>query len=100
MIMEDNSLFIFMKVCEDFVKSSLELRNAATLCDEDPIKQEMIAFVTPEFNKMWAKSEGIKVLLEKDHFADNREFILSEMRDVTLKNRQITAQIQEKLGTL
>tara|TARA_R110000850_G_C9693224_1_gene439236 strand:- start:165 stop:461 length:297 start_codon:yes stop_codon:yes gene_type:complete len=98
--MEDNSLFIFMKVCEDFVKSSLELRNAATLCDEDPIKQEMIAFVTPEFNKMWAKSEGIKVLLEKDHFADNREFILSEMRDVTLKNRQITAQIQEKLGTL
>tara|TARA_R110002124_G_scaffold129975_2_gene291728 strand:- start:120 stop:422 length:303 start_codon:yes stop_codon:yes gene_type:complete len=100
MIMEDNSLFIFMKVCEDFVKSSLELRNAATLCDEDPIKQEMIAFVTPEFNKMWAKSEGIKVLLEKDHFADNREFILSEMRDVTLKNRRITAQIQEKLGTL
>ena len=100
MIMEDNSLFIFMKVCEDFVKSSLEVRNAAALCDEDPIKQEMIAFVTPEFNKMWAKSEGIKVLLEKDHFADNREFILSEMRDVTLKNRRITAQIQEKLGTL
>ena len=100
MIMEDNSLFIFMKVCEDFVKSSLELRNAAALCDEDPIKQEMIAFVTPEFNKMWAKSEGIKVLLEKDHFAENREFILSEMRDVILKNRRISAQIQEKIGAL
>ena len=98
--MEDNSLFIFMKVCEDFVKSSLELRNAAALCDEDPIKQEMIAFVTPEFNKMWAKSEGIKVLLEKDHFAENREFILSEMRDVILKNRRISAQIQEKIGAL
>ena len=57
MIMEDNSLFIFMKVCEDFVKSSLELRNAAALCDEDPIKQEMIAFVTPEFNKRSLRGE-------------------------------------------
>jgi len=100
MIMEDNSLFIFMKVCEDFVKSSLELRNAAALCDDDPIKQEMISFVTPEFNKMWAKSEGIKVLLEKEHFAENREFILSEMRDVTLQNRKIAAKIKDKLGSL
>tara|TARA_Y100001938_G_scaffold149107_1_gene234877 strand:- start:780 stop:1082 length:303 start_codon:yes stop_codon:yes gene_type:complete len=100
MIMEDNSLFIFMKVCEDFVKSTLELRNAAALCDDDPIKQEMIAFVAPEFNNMWAKSEGIKVLLEKEHFAENREFILSEMREVTLHNRQIAAKIEEKLGSL
>ncbi len=98
--MEDNSLFIFMKVCEDFVKSTLELRNAAALCDDDPIKQEMIAFVAPEFNNMWAKSEGIKVLLEKEHFAENREFILSEMREVTLHNRQIAAKIEEKLGSL
>ena len=64
MIAEDDDIYTFMKICEDFVNSTKELRDAAALCDEDPIKQDMIAFIVPEFHKMWARSEGIKVFLE------------------------------------
>jgi len=100
MIMEGNDLFMFMKVCEDFVKSSLELRQAAELCKEDSIKRDMISFVIPDFNKMWAKSEGIKILLQEKNFADNRAFILSEMRSVSHKNREIAKKIRDKIGSL
>ena len=54
MTMEDNSAFYFMSVCQDFVKSSMELREAAELCGEDPIKQQMVSSIKDDFEKVWA----------------------------------------------
>jgi len=98
--MEENDIYEFVTICEAFVRSSLELRNAAALCDEDSVKQDMIAFIIPDFHKMWARSEGIKVILEKQDFSENKEFILEEMRNVTKENKDITKKIKDKLECL
>ena len=60
----------------------------------------MIAFVVPDFNKMWARSEGIKVLLEKEDFSENKEFVLEEMKSVTKENQKIAKKIKDKLASL
>jgi hypothetical protein len=99
-MIDNDELYSFMKVCEGFVKSTVQLRDAAALCDDDPIKQDMIAFIVPEFHKMWARSEGIKVLLEKEKYSENREFILEEMQAVTHQNLEIAKTITDKLGSL
>jgi len=98
--MEKNDIYEFVTICDAFVRSTLELRNAAALCDNDPVKQEMIAFVVPDFHKMYARSEGIKVILEKQDFSENKSFILQEMRSVTKENQEITKKIKDKLGCL
>ena len=98
--MENNDIYEFVTICEAFVRSSVELRNAAALCDEDPVKQDMIAFVLPDFHKMWARSEGIKVVLENQDFGENKEFILQEMRSVTRENQELTKKIKDKLACL
>jgi len=90
----------FFKVFEEFLKASKELLEAATLCDGDSIKQDMISFVVPEFNKMWARSEGIKVLLEKQNYDANKDFILQEIKEVTKQNNEIAQRIKDKLGSL
>lgn len=97
---KENDIYAFMQICEAFVNSSLELRNAASLCEDDPIKQDMISFVVPDFNKMWARSEGIKVLLEQKEFSENKEFIIEEMAQVTHQNLEMAKKIRDKLGSL
>lgn len=98
--MEENTVYNFLNICQDFVASSVDLRDAAALCNDDPIKQDMIAHVVPEFHQMWARSEGIKTLLEKKNFLENREFILEEMKIVIQQNLGIAQKIREKLGSL
>ena len=100
MIMEENDVYDFLNICQDFVESSRCLRDAASLCDDDPIKQEMISHIIPEFHQMWARSEGIKTLLEKKNFTENREFILEEMKTVIKQNLEIAQKIRDKLGSL
>jgi len=90
----------FVNMCQEFVDSSKELRDAAALCDDDPIKQDMISFIVPDFHKMWARSEGIKTLLQKESFSNNREFILEEMKIVIQENLSIAQKIRTKLGPL
>jgi len=87
--MEENDVYDFLNICQDFVESSRSLRDAASLCDDDPIKQEMVSHIIPGFHQMWARSEGIKTLLEKKSFTENREFILEEMKTVIQQNLEI-----------
>ena len=100
MTMEENNTFYFMTVCQDFVKSSIELREAAELCQEDPIKQEMVSSIKDDFEKMWAKTEGISVMLQGSDFASNRQFIIEEIKEVTQQNRELAVRIKEKLSCL
>ena len=100
MTMDENNTFYFMTVCQDFVKSSIELREAAELCQEDPVKQEMVSFVKDDFEKMWAKTEGISVMLQGSDFASNRQFIIEEIKEVTQQNRELAVRIKEKLSCL
>jgi len=98
--MTEFDIFSFMEVCEGFVSSSKELRDAAALCDDDPVKQEMIAFIVPDFNKMWARSEGVRTLLEGKDFSENRNFILEEMKEITRYNLEMAKKIRDKLCSL
>ena len=50
MTMEGNDTFYFMSVCQDFVKSSIELREAAELCENDEIKQKMVSSIKDDFD--------------------------------------------------
>jgi len=97
--MKELDIFSFLSICEDFVESSRELRDAAALCDDDPVKQDMISFITSDFNKTWARSEGIKVLLQKDNFSENREFVLEEMKAVIKENLEMAKKIRNKIGS-
>ena len=98
--MEENNYYDFMLVCKDFVDSSKKLNEAAALCDDDPVKQEMVAFIIPDFQKMFARSEGIKVLLEQERYDKNRGFILEEMKAVTKENLKMARRITDKLSGL
>ena len=96
MIDSDSDIF---DVMHDFLRSSEELRDAASLCDGDPVKQDMIAFIVPDFNKMWARSEGLKLMIGSD-YSSNRDFILEEMKIITEQNLEIAEKIKNKLGHL
>jgi uncharacterized protein (UPF0332 family) len=98
--MEGNDTFYFMSVCQDFVKSSIELREAAELCQEDPVKQEMVSFIKEDFEKMWAKTEGIGVMLQNNNYSANKHFIIEEIKEVTTQNRELAKKIKEKLSCL
>jgi len=98
--MTELELFEFINMCTEFVESSVELRNAAALCDDDPIKQEMISFIVPDFNDVCARSEGIKVLLDEQNYSENREFVFGELKSVTAKNFEMAKKIREKLEPL
>ena len=100
MIMEENNVENFARICNDFVTSSKELLNAAMLCDGDPVKQEMISFIIPDFEKMRAKSEGISLLLYSEDFGQNREFVLQEMEQITKQNFDMATKIKNKLQCL
>ena len=97
--MEDYDPLDFLQLCEEFVRSSVELRDAAALCDGDPIKQEMIAFVVPEFDDLCARSEGIRPLVE-NNYLENREFIADEIKILTKQNKKIAKLIRDKLNKL
>jgi hypothetical protein len=89
----------FTKVTSDYLEASSALAQAAGLAGDDPIKQEMVAFIEPDFLKMCARSEGIRLMAEKS-YSENREFILSEMKEVTELNLKMIQQIKDKLGTI
>ncbi|SVE31362.1 uncharacterized protein METZ01_LOCUS484216 [marine metagenome] len=92
----ENSFFL---IVQEFMESSKELADASQLCDDDPIKQEMISFIHPQFESMWARSEGIKVMIS-DGFVDNKDFILEEMKEITKQNYEMANTIRTKLGPL
>jgi hypothetical protein len=98
----NNDLIEFMKVVEGLVESSKELASAARLCDNDPIKQEMVAFLKPKFEEMWARTEGITSLVNgnNQNYMENKEFILKEIKEVTNQNLEIARKIREKLQGL
>jgi uncharacterized protein (UPF0332 family) len=100
MTTEGNDTFYFMSVCQDFVRSSIELRDAAELCENDEIKQQMVSSIKDDFEKMWAKTEGITVMLQKEDYSSNRKFIIQEIKEVTTQNRELAKKIKEKLSCL
>ena len=97
--MEDYEPLEFLQLCEEFVLSSIELRDAAALCDGDTIKQDMVAFIIPEFDDLCARSEGIRPLIE-NNYLENREFVADEIRTLTRENRKIAKLIRDKLNKL
>ncbi len=97
MTMEENDTEEFAQICKEFVVSSKNLLEAAKLCADDPVKQEMISFIIPDFNSMMARSEGIKILLYSDDFFENKQFILEEMKLVASQSNEIARKIRNKL---
>ena len=96
MITEEYS-FVF--ILDEYIKSSEELADAAALCSDDPIKKDMVAFITPQFDAMCARSEGVRAMLENS-FVESREFILMEMIEITKINLDMAEQIKNKIGEL
>lgn len=89
----------FQIISFEYVESSRRLSRAASLCQGDPIKQEMVAFIEPYFAKNVARAEGLRLLVEQD-YEKHREFILSEMQEITQKNIEMAEQITRKIGGL
>ena len=89
----------FLTTMSEFLKSSKHLATAATLCADDPIKQDMIAFVHSEFEEMRARSEGVRVLVEKK-YPQSRDFILEELKEITKHNYAMAEKIKNTLEEL
>jgi len=89
----------FIETTQDYLSSSAELAEATAMCGDDPVKQEMIEFIHPQFIIMCGRAEGIRLMAEQS-YEDNREFILAEMKEVTQLNLDMSRQIKEKLGPL
>jgi hypothetical protein len=97
--MEDYDFYEFARICKRFVESSYILKEAAQLCENDPIKQEMVKHIIPEFDELCRRSEGIMPLVERS-YNENREFIIQEVKELTEKNLKIAEEIKEKLDCL
>ena len=89
----------FIQVTQEYLEASAKLAQATALCGDDPIKQDMIGFILPDFEEMCARSEGVRTLAETA-YNDNREFIISEMKEITIINLRIAEQIEKKLAPL
>ena len=90
----------FSILCQEYLDSSIELRKAAELCEDDPIKQEMVAFIAPDFEDVQIRSEGIQTFLKNDQYPQYKSFIISEMKSITKKNLEMARKIREKLSPL
>ena len=99
MIMEDKYEKDFQQITNEYLEASEVLAHAAGLASEDPIKQDMIAFIQPQFVEMCAKAEGVRVMSVQSYH-ENKEFILQEMKEITKLNLDMARQIREKLGKL
>jgi hypothetical protein len=82
----------FVELVAEFLESSKDIRDAA-------IKQDMIKGITKEFLETCARSEALRTLVDTS-YEENREFILSELKEITKLNRSISAQIRKKLAPL
>ena len=89
----------FIQVTQEYLEASAKLAQATALCGDDPIKQDMIGFILSDFEEMCARSEGVRTLAETA-YNDNREFIISEMKEITIINLRIAEQIEKKLAHL
>ena len=105
MIMEDNKkedeIFEskFQKITQEYLRASEILAEATALTENDPIKQEMLTFIQPQFVDMCSKAEGVRLMSVKS-YEENKEFILEEMKAITQLNLDMAQQIKEKLGQL
>ena len=89
----------FVDLVGKFLESSRDVRDAAGLCDDDPIKQEMVAFVVKDFQEVWARSEALHLLVAND-YSNCRDFILSEIKEITQINLSVAKSIRDKLESL
>ena len=92
---EDN----FLVTMSEFIKSSNDLATAAKLCEDDPIKQDMIAFVHSQFEEMRARSEGVRLLVERQ-YPESKDFILQELKEITKHNYDMATKIKSTLEGL
>ena len=86
----------FLDLVTQFMDSSRDVRDAAELIDGDPIKKEMVKEVLKDFDESYARSEAVRLLVEQDYSA-NREFVLSELREIIKINNRIATKIRNKL---
>jgi hypothetical protein len=89
----------FIQTTQEYLQASAQLAEATSLCGDDPIKKDMISFITEDFLKLCARSEGIRVMAQ-DSYNENREFIISEMKEVTALTLEIAQQVRAKLEPL
>ena len=92
----DNEFFF---ITSEFVESSRALADAAALCNDDPIKQDMISYINDDFTAVQARSEGIKLLVEKG-YSENKSFIIQEMKKVIECNYEMAKKIKNSLEGL
>jgi len=89
----------FQKITQEYLRASEILAEATGLAGDDPIKQDMVAFIQPQFIEMCAKAEGVRALSIKAYH-ENKKFILEEMKEITRLNLDMAQQIKTKLGFL
>ena len=89
----------FIQTTQEYLEASAKLADATALCGDDPIKKDMISFITDDFLKMCARSEGIRAMAQNS-YNENREFIIAEMKEVTRITLQMAEQVHKKLGSL
>ena len=89
----------FQTVTQEYLRASEVLAEAAGMAENDSIRQDMIAFIQPQFLQMCAKAEGIRVMTAQSYH-DNKEFILEEMKVITKLNLDMAQQIKDKLRHL
>tara|TARA_R110002060_G_scaffold42648_2_gene54131 strand:- start:122 stop:418 length:297 start_codon:yes stop_codon:yes gene_type:complete len=91
--------FDIITIMTEFLQSSKDLADAAALCEDDPIKQDMVAFIHNEFEDARARSEGVKLMVDKN-FSESRDFILQEVKGITEQNYIMAKKIRNVLGEL
>ena len=89
----------FVDLVTEFLESSVELRESAEMTHEDPIKQEMIKDIISEFLEVTERSEKVRELVETS-YSENRDFILTELKEITQLNKKISSKIRQKLAPL
>jgi len=89
----------FINLILNFLESSKRIRDAASLCDNDPIKREMIKGIIEDFNKSSSRAETLRLLVEQENH-QNRDFVIQELKELTLINNRIALDIENKLKPL
>lgn len=87
-----------VSIGEAFKRAELDLIQAIEMLGDDEIRWEMVSYLIPRLEQLESKLEGARTMAVPERY--NRDFLLEELRSMTVEQSAIAAEIRSKMEEL
>ena len=92
----DTRMKDFFSITDEYEASARDFMEATFLAD-DEIKVQMLHYLHPRIEAIFARDEGLKISVESSY---EREFALKEMQEISKEYRELAFIVRKKLNQL